>query len=63
VMILTGQGPGDSGFVAAAPQYPASSQYPTTTSSPYYGWPPVSSYGPYGPSNQYSAPDYWMPGR
>ena len=64
VMILTGQGPEDSGFVAAAPQYPAtSSQYPTTTPSPYYGRPPAASYGPYGPSNQYSAPDYWMPRR
>ena len=49
VMILTGQGPEDSGFVAAAPQYPAtSSQYPTTTPSPYYGRPPAASYGPYG---------------
>jgi len=61
VMILTGQGPGDSGFVAAAPQYPASqypttrypTQYPPSTPSPYYGWPPTEAYSPYGPSG------YW----
>jgi clan AA aspartic protease (TIGR02281 family) len=55
VMILTGQGPGESGFVAAAPQYPAS-QYPAGAPSPYYSWPPTEAYSPY---SSYGQPGYW----
>ena len=53
VLILSGQGPASTGYVAAMPQYPATQSPATPAPSPYSAWSPTEAYSPY------SQPGYW----